>query len=64
MSIYSEVFACVMLILALSALEVMAIYKFKHLAKAVIWVMRKLDNISEGGDENACSKENKDMGRC
>lgn len=51
MSIYDELFAGVMLILAISALEVMAIYKYKHLMKAFVWLMRKLDGLYEEGDK-------------
>ncbi len=51
MSIYGELFAGVMLILAISALEVMAIYKYKHLMKAFMWVMCKLDGFFEEEDE-------------
>ena len=57
MSIYGEFFAGVMLILAISALEVMAIYKYKHLVKACIWVMRKLDSAFEDGNEKQNSTE-------
>ncbi len=57
MSLYSEFFAGVMLILAVSALEVMAIYKYKHLVKACVWMMRKLDSVFEDGGEKKDSIE-------
>ncbi len=59
MSMYSEFFAGVMLILAISALEVMTIYKYKHLMKAFMWVMRKLNSVFEERDEKPESSDKK-----